>query len=48
MKKKSSFRELTKKELEKVSGGWGVTWGKAEVGGGFYVQGFLGRKPGPG
>ncbi|WBF45094.1 bacteriocin [Serratia rubidaea] len=47
MKEKNGMRELTEKELKEVAGGWGVTWGKVD-GGGFYIQGFLGKKPGKG
>jgi hypothetical protein len=48
MNKIIEIRELTQQEQKKASGGWGVTWGKAKEGNGWYVQGFLGKKPGKG
>lgn len=48
MKNTSTMRELNKNELKQVSGGWGITWGKAKEGNGWYIQGFLGKKPGKG
>lgn len=48
MEKYSEIRELSEKEKKEVAGGWGITWGKAKEGNGWYVQGFFGKKPGKG
>ncbi|MEA1064858.1 hypothetical protein [Erwinia sp. HR93] len=48
MNKKTAMRVLTKKEMESVAGGWGIIYGKPKGGGGFWVQGYLGKKTGRG